>query len=347
MNFGVILTFRNPAQWRVPITQLYEEHIRQAVLAEDLGYDTVWTSEHHFFDDAWSPSILPILGAVAQRTSRIRLGTYIIILPLQHPVRVAEDAATVDILSNGRLDLGLGQGYVVSEFASLNIPRSQRASRLEEGLEIIKRCFTEENFSYQGRHYQLHDINLMPKPLQKPHPPIWVAAMAEKSVTRAARMGFHLGGSGGADLQRFYDSALQRYGRNPADYGIAQLRAVYVGETREQAWDDAEPHLYYTMTAYNRKFIEAGDLAWSDAVFSRPDIPPPGQMRHAKGLTFFQAPLAVGNPDDVAAELERYYKETRVTDLVMWMQLPGMPPEKARRSMELFAKEVMPRFKKH
>jgi alkanesulfonate monooxygenase SsuD/methylene tetrahydromethanopterin reductase-like flavin-dependent oxidoreductase (luciferase family) len=99
------------------------------------------------------------------------------------------------------------------------------------------------------------------------------------------------------------------------------------------------------MTAYDRRFKEANDLPWSEAVFSRSDVPPPGQMRKTPGLSFFQAPLAIGTPDDVARELERYQNETRVTHLVMWMQLPGMPAAKARRSMELFAKEVMPRFR--
>jgi alkanesulfonate monooxygenase SsuD/methylene tetrahydromethanopterin reductase-like flavin-dependent oxidoreductase (luciferase family) len=130
MDFGILLPFRNPSQWHQPITEVYDEHLQEAVLAEELGYDHVWTTEHHFYDDAWSPSLLPILSAIAQRTSRIRLGTFIIILPFHHPVRVAEDAATVDILSKGRLDLGVGQGYVVSEFESFGIPRSQRGGRV-------------------------------------------------------------------------------------------------------------------------------------------------------------------------------------------------------------------------
>ena len=145
---------------------------RKPCLAEELGYDHVCTTEHHFYDDAWSPSLLPILSAIAQRTRRIRLGTFIIILPFHHPVRVAEDAATVDILSKGRLDLGVGQGYVVSEFESFRIARNQRGGRVEEGVELIRRCFTEENFSFDGKYYQMKNVNLTPKPVQKPYPPI-------------------------------------------------------------------------------------------------------------------------------------------------------------------------------
>ena len=345
MDFGLLLPFRNPKQWAVPFPQLYQDHIEQAVLAEELGYDHIWTTEHHFADDAWAPSLFPILSAIAMQTSRIRLGTYIIILPLHNPVRVAEDAATVDIISDGRLDLGIGQGYWLSEFASFGIPRRERASRLEEGTEIIRRCFTEDSFSFTGTHYNLREVVLAPKPVQKPYPPIWIAAMAEKSVARVARLGYHLGGSGGADLQRMYDAGLQQHGRRPDDYHIAQLRAVYVAETRDKAWDDVEPHLHYMMSSYDRRFKEADDLPWSASVMSRPSVPPPGEMRHVRDLSFFQAPLIIGTPDAAIQEIERYRQETRVTHLVMWMQMAGLAPQRVRRSMELFAKEVMSHFR--
>ena len=345
MDFGLLLPFRNPKQWERPFPDLYREHIEQAVLAEELGYDHIWTTEHHFAEDAWSPSLLPILSAVAMKTNRIRLGTFIIVLPLHHPVRVAEDAATVDIFSNGRLDLGVGLGYWLSEFASLGISRSERVSRMVEGIEIIQRCFTEDSFSFKGKHYDLRDVALAPKPVQKPCPPIWISAMAEKSVARTARLGCHLAGSGGVDLQQMYDAALKEYGRDPDDYNIAQLRAVYVAPTREQAWDDVEQHLYYMMTTYDKRYKEADDLSWGDAVMSTPEIPLPSKMRHDKNLSFFQAPLIIGTPEDAIAEIDRYRKESRVTHLVMWMQMAGLDPNKSKRSMELFAREVMPYFR--
>ena len=346
MDFGLLLAFRNPKQWLRPFHEIYQEHIEQAVYAEILGYDTIWTTEHHFAEDGWSPSLLPILSAIAARTARIRLGTFIIVLPFHHPVRVAEDAATIDIISNGRLDLGVGQGYWLSEFASFGISRKQRASRLIEGVEIIHKCFTEKSFSYQGKYWQLERIELSPRPLQKPCPPIWVAAMAENSVRRAARLGYHLAGSGGADLQQFYDDELVKLGKRVEDHHIAQLRAVYVAETREQAWDDCEQHLHYMMSLYDRRFKEADDMKWGSEVMSAPEVPPIGKLRHAKDISFFQAPLIVGTPDDAIAEIERYTAQTRCTHLSMWMQMAGMPAEKARKSMALFAKEVMPHFRK-
>ncbi len=128
MDIGILPEFRNPSQWAIPLERLYREGIERAVAAEQLGYDHVWTSEHHFAEDAWSPSLLPLLAAIATRTRRIRLGTFIIVLPFHAPWRVAEDAAAVDIISGGRLDLGVGPGWDVSEFTSLGVPLKQRRS---------------------------------------------------------------------------------------------------------------------------------------------------------------------------------------------------------------------------
>jgi alkanesulfonate monooxygenase SsuD/methylene tetrahydromethanopterin reductase-like flavin-dependent oxidoreductase (luciferase family) len=369
MDFGLLLAFRNPLQWRRPFADIYREHVDQAVYAEELGYDTIWTTEHHFAEDGWSSSLLPILAGIATRTTRIRLGTFIILLPFHHPVRVAEDAATVDILSNGRLDLGVGQGDWLSEFASFGISRKQRGSRFTESLNIIQKCFTQDSFSYAGEYWQLERIELSPKPVQQPGPPIWVAAMAENSVRRAARMGYHLAGSGGVDLQQCYDDELVKLGRRVADHHIAQLRAVYIAETREQAWDDCEKHLHYMMSLYDKRYFsvpslrrsrlalrymmslydkrhkKADSMKWGSAVMSAPAIPPIGELRHAKGISFFNAPLIVGTPEDAIAELERYTAETRCTHLSLWMQMAGMPAEMARKSMALFAKEVMPHFR--
>ena len=170
--------------------------------------------------------------------------------------------------------------------------------------------------------------------------------MMEKSVRRTAELGCHLAGSGGADLQQMYDAALAEFGKPIDEHRISQLRAVYVAETREEAWDDAEEHLYYMMSSYDKRYKEADDLPWAAETMSAPEVPPPGKLRHAKDLSFFQAPLIVGTPDDAIAEIERYSAETRVTDLVMWMQLAGLPAAKARRSMELFAKHVIPHFQR-
>ena len=129
MQFGLIYDFRNPKRWERPFPALYAEQLEQIAYAEQLGFDSVWITEHHFVEDGYTPSVLTMAAAIAVRTRRIRIGTWVLLLPLHHALRVAEDAATVDILSGGRLDLGMGLGYRVEEFAALGVDRRQRGRR--------------------------------------------------------------------------------------------------------------------------------------------------------------------------------------------------------------------------
>ncbi|MCS6927401.1 MAG: LLM class flavin-dependent oxidoreductase [Candidatus Binatia bacterium] len=344
MNFGLLFPFRNSATAHFPFPELYRKHLDLAEEAEDLGYDTIWLTEHHFVEDGYSPSLLPIAAAIAARTKKIRIGTFVLLLPLHNPLRVAEDAATVDIISNGRLDLGLGQGYRVDEFIGFNIPRKERGARLEEGTEVIRRAWTETRWSFEGKFYKFTNITLVPNVVQQPHPPIWLAARGPKSIARAARLGYHLMGTGGVDQQQMYDAALREYGRRPEEYCIAQFRAVFVASKREKAWDDAEAGVHHMLTCYGRWFTEAHDLP-GDTAYGI-DIPPVGQLRHSNTAQLFGEPLIIGTPDDAIRLIEDYQQRTRLTHLVMAMPLPGVDPKKIAKSMKLFAEEVIPYFRK-
>jgi alkanesulfonate monooxygenase SsuD/methylene tetrahydromethanopterin reductase-like flavin-dependent oxidoreductase (luciferase family) len=343
IDFGLLMDFRNPARWARPLREIYRDYLDEAVLAEELGYDHVWTTEHHFSEDAWSSSVLPILAAIAARTSRIRLGTCIAVLPLNNPIRIAEDVATVDLISGGRLDFGVGPGISVKEFNTFGVPRKQRKARMYEGLEILRRCFTEDQFSFKGKYYDFPDVRMTLKPVQKPFPPLWVAAVGEKSLQQAASAGYHLAGSGMVESQRIYDAALRQAGRNPDDYHIGQLRVFYLAENRDRAWDDIEEHLHYELNWHRELFLEAADATLQKEL-NLPELPPVGELR--KTGTGFFVPAIVGTPDDAIRMIEAYRSETRVTHMVMWTQLPGLDPRKARRSMELFAKYVIPQFRK-
>jgi alkanesulfonate monooxygenase SsuD/methylene tetrahydromethanopterin reductase-like flavin-dependent oxidoreductase (luciferase family) len=343
MKFGPLFPFRNPPAKAVPWSQLYRDHIQLAVDAEELGYDHVWLTEHHFVDDGYSPSLLPIGAAIAARTRRIRIGTFVLLLPLHDPLRVAEDAATVDIISDGRLDLGLGQGYRVGEFVGFGVSRKERGPRLEEGAELIRRAWTEDGLTFHGRFSRVTDVTLVPKPVQKPHPPLWIAARGPKSIDRAARLGWHLAGTGGADQQQTYDEALRRHGRRPEDHEIVQFRTVFVAETAEKAWDAAEEGAHHMWSRYGKWFAEAHDLP-GDENFGA-ELPPIGKLRHAETAALFGEPLIIGTPQDAIRMIEDYQKRTRVTHLCMAMILPGVEPEKIRTSLKLFAKEVIPHFR--
>jgi alkanesulfonate monooxygenase SsuD/methylene tetrahydromethanopterin reductase-like flavin-dependent oxidoreductase (luciferase family) len=158
----------------VPVTEIYRKHFDIAALAEDLGYGTIWLTEHHFIDDSYSPSLLPIAAAIAARTRGIRIDTFVILLPLHNALRIADAAATVDIISNGRFDLGVGQGYRIPEFIGFDIPRRERGPRLEKGAEVIRRVWTEKDVTFEGRFNKLTNVTVVPvyrdhgpKPLQR------------------------------------------------------------------------------------------------------------------------------------------------------------------------------------
>ena len=168
MNFGLLMSFRNSSRGELSYADLYRKHVDLCVEAEDLGFDTIWLTEHHFVDDGYSPSMIPLAAAIAARTKKIRIGTFVLLMPLHNPLHVAEDAATIDVLSNGRFDLGLGQGYVPREFAGFNVPREERSKRLREGVEIVRRAFTEDNFTFEGKCYSVRDVTLYPKPVSNP-----------------------------------------------------------------------------------------------------------------------------------------------------------------------------------
>jgi len=184
-RFGLIYDFRNPPQWRKPWAQFYDEILDEIVYAEQLGYDHIWITEHHFIDDGYTPSVLPIAAAVARLTTRVRIGTWVLLLPLHNAIRVAEDAATVDILSNGRLDLGVGLGYKVEEFDGFGVNRRHRASIMDESLEIITRTMAGESVTLDGRHYQVKDVKVTPPPIQQPFS-LLVAARSEPAARRDA-----------------------------------------------------------------------------------------------------------------------------------------------------------------
>ncbi|HKA52939.1 MAG TPA: LLM class flavin-dependent oxidoreductase [Candidatus Binatia bacterium] len=338
MQFGFMEDFRNPRPWRRPFPELYRALLDQIGRAEELGYDNVWLTEHHFTEDGYNPSLLPTAAAVAARTQRIRIGTFVLLLPFQHPVRVAEDATCVDILSDGRFDLGVGQGYSYKEFNALCMPREERSARLREGVELLQRVWAEEKVTLSGRFTQVKELTLSPRPVQHPHVPIWIGARAEKATRRVARMGCHLMATLGPDPAPWYVETLQECGRDPADFNIAQLRLVYVAETEDQAWEDTQAHLHSMMEFYGEILAEAKDAPGDEKIwpFTRPE-----EIRHSG---FGQAAM-IGTADQVARKLERFCQEFRCTHLIMLTQLPGMDPRKGTRALELFAREVMPSFR--
>jgi alkanesulfonate monooxygenase SsuD/methylene tetrahydromethanopterin reductase-like flavin-dependent oxidoreductase (luciferase family) len=340
MNFGLLMSFRNSSRKELSYSELYRKHVDLCVEAEDLGFDTIWLTEHHFVDDGYSPTMMPLAAAIAARTKKIRIGTFVLLMPLHNPLHVAEDAVTVDALSNGRFDLGLGQGYVPREFAGFDVNRDERSRRLREGVEIVRRLFTEERVTFEGKCYTVRDAELYPRPTQQPYPPIWIGARSRSATERAARNGYHLAGTGAHQAQ-IYRDALTAAGRNPADFHIAQLRFGFVAPKREKAWDDCEFGLQYLLTRYGNWLAEANDVP-GDEKFRQ--VPPVGELRKMDDRNAIGDGFLVGSPDDAIEQIEEIGKYA--SHLALGLALPGIEVKKIRASMKLVAEKVMPHFRR-
>jgi len=217
-----------------PLQDLYRDHLEEAVLAEEFGFDNVWASEHHFAEDAWNPSPITFLAAVAARTERIRIGIYVLLLPFHNPVRVAEDIAVLDNISLGRVDLPVGVGSAVEEFRTFGIPFNERLGRTFEALRIIERCFVGVEFSHKGKYYEFPNVRMTTSPVQKPGPPIWVASMGEQSAAWTARRGYHLAAGAGRGHAK-YEEVLVQYGHDRSRCQVASIPIrVHLAETREK-----------------------------------------------------------------------------------------------------------------
>lgn len=331
MKCGLWFDYRNPPAWRRADSDIYREVLELSQLAEALGYDSVWLSEHHFVADGYCPALLPAAAAVAAVTERVRIGTNVLLLPLHHPLRVAEDAAVVDLISNGRFQLGVAAGYRSEEFATYGISRRERASRMEEGVRVLRGAWGPEPFAFAGQHWQFPPTDVTPKPKQDPLP-LWMGASTGPALRRAARHGCHLLLAGGRSHYDLYCQELAAHGLDRANFAVASSRVCYVGESDAQAWEDVKAHLLYQQKLYRAWFGEAGDIPVSGPLPDDPDQLP----RH---LHF------IGGPDSVAEALARHFANLPVDLFIFWAGLPGLDPAKTRRSVERFAREVMPRFR--
>lgn len=341
MKLVVTMGIRNLPSNPRPLQELYRDHLEESVLAEQLGFDGVWASEHHFSEDAWNPSPIAFLAAVAARTERVRVGPYVLLLPFHNPVRVAEDFAVLDNISNGRVDLPVGVGSAGREFRTFGVPFGERLGRTFEALRIIERCFTGETFSYKGKYYEFPDVRMTTTPVQKPGPPIWVASMGEQSVAWTARRGYHLAAGAGPGHAR-YEQLLAEHGHDRSARMVASIPIrVHLADSREQAWDEAETGLHQVLDFYRNR-VDRGSATSSAGVLD--DLPGVGEFRNVPGIGHRGRPFLVGTSDEVGGALMGY-RDKQLTHLCVNFHHPGMPTNVVRRSMAMFAKELMPAIK--
>jgi alkanesulfonate monooxygenase SsuD/methylene tetrahydromethanopterin reductase-like flavin-dependent oxidoreductase (luciferase family) len=250
VHFGMIYDFRNPPQWRVPWTDFYSSVLEQvAWIDSDLLIDGVYLAEHHFVGDGGMPAVNAVVGALAARTRRLGLGANLIQLPLHHPLRIAEDALALDALSGGRYRLGVGNGYREVEFQALGVPMSQRRSRVEEAIAILRLAFAGEPFSFSGRHWEFPEIMVTPPPIRPGGPEIWLGGLVAAAVRRAGRIA---DGFLGMSVEGIHDY-LAECERNALPEPRRQACMTYwaiVTEDPERAIAEVGPHFMYQVHDY-------------------------------------------------------------------------------------------------
>jgi len=326
LNIGVCYDFRNPADSGISNQQLYAEILEQVQWLDRIGADLVWFTEHHFVDDSYLPSWVPWAGAMASVTKHVRFGTDICLMPFNHPVRLAEDLAVLDNISGGRVELGVGMGYAPHEFRGFGIPMPRRVSLMDEGIEVLQRCFTGEKFSYTGKRYQLEDVRITPGYVQPGGPPLFIAAMSKAGAERAARYGTHFLPQGPKAVCKDWASAVRDAGRNPLDHRIGIIRNVVVTDPDGELAQQVIAGERYRMKLYAKFFSEGGQaLAAPDATIPQRYI--------------------IGDVEHCVAELVGFIREYGLTDIVSAGQSPGLRPAQLTDSLEALFTKVVPRVK--
>jgi len=334
LGFGLLSAQLRPGEtdWQ----RTYDETIELTKRAEALGYASIWTTEHHFVDDGYMPSLFPVSAALAMATTRIEVGTGVLLAPLHHPLRIAEDAATVSLLSHGRFTLGLGLGWSDVEFDAFGAAMDQRGRAMSEILDILPKAWSGDVFRHTGEVFQLPELAVRPTPSAKI--PIVIGGGAEAAVRRAARKadGFF----GNAPVHRFVEQVrwvtdeLEKFGRDPADFRFLHYSILVPAASIDAGWAEAGEHIWHLTWKYR-------DMG--------PSATRPGPNRHAPPLSAdMQSKLAeraafVGPTDYIVEQLHALRDAAGVDiDFMARSYLHTLSFERQLELMEQLATEVAP-----
>jgi probable F420-dependent oxidoreductase len=325
MRFGTVHSFESLPGQAGGHAAVYEAGLDQIARSEQLGYTYVNVTEHHATDDGYCPALMPVLAAAAMRTQRLRLSTGMLILPLHNPVRIAEEAAVVDVLSGGRLTLGVAAGYRELEFTALEADYRRRGKRMRESLDVLLAAWTGEPFAYAGETISLPEITVRPTPLQRPHPPLWLGGTSDAALRRAVAYASPCFPGATTPLPEVR-AVLERYREiAAAERGIAAgcvlPRLAVVGETLAQARRVALP----AITAMFERYVMYGN--------------PPEVGEALADWALLDDYVIVGDEATVAARVHEL-RELGVTDLLLQFAIPSLDHARAAESMERFASAV-------
>ena len=328
--------------------QVYDDITEEFILGEELGFKSAWMAEHHFtrYGLGAAPNVLA--SNIVAKTSTIRIGSAVFVSPLHLPARLAEEIATLDVLSGGRIDVGFGRGAAQSEYNVANVPAEESQQRFQESITMIQGLWANRNYSFNGQHYKITDANIVPQPVQSPHPPIYIAA------TRTPATQEFVAGSGhpllvGVVLDTKDALALchtlvdlaKTKGQTMTMGQIPFFRYFYVAETEEQARTDSKPALDWNLDMIQwRRTFDTGSEVWEkmeDFRNTRTELPPSYDY-------LVENRAFIGTPDQIIAKIQAL-KDEGIDYFGCNFSFGDMPQEKVLKSMRLFAKEVMPAFK--
>jgi luciferase family oxidoreductase group 1 len=340
IKFGTFLLMQSPSAR--PSEEIYSRAIDMAQAAESLGFRNIWLAEHHFSTYGYVSRPAQLATFIAAKTTRLRVGTAVIVVPLHHPLVVAEEIATLDILAGGRVDIGLGRGYQHYEFERLGLELDTARARWEESVDIILKAFSGQPFTYDGKLFKVPETSVFPQPLQKPHPPIWVTAQSPESVEAAVHRGFNVltGGFGVpiermAEFRKLFDRAVVE-SRLPRTPEVGVQRAVYVTHSESDARAAAEEarwNMRVTLSLRNHYERVEGGRAIAVPAPKEPDVD-----------DLLDRFLIIGTPDTCIRQLKRVQHLVGISHFNCSFWFGDLEHGRVLRSMELFAREVMPAF---
>lgn len=305
---------------------------RQAKRAEDGGFDTLWAHEHHS-QQMMYPDPLMALAALASATDRVKLGTNMLLLPIHHPLRVAQAGAMVDVLSGGRLVLGVAAGYAPTDLAAFGVEPGSRRKRMEEGLTLIKRVWEEETVDFEGEHTRLEGFELFPRPVQRPRPQIYMGALADRAIRRAARFADGYVMSAGSTIEEaaerasFYRAAERELGANPQDrLPLAINRIVHVVGSRKEREEALPIFAGGFLSFYDR---------WGHDDIRRLES---DERRYEEAA---RAHFIFGEPSSCIEQIQRY-EDIGVGHIACMMSFGVRDVARCERSLDLFCDRVLP-----
>ena len=344
MDFGMFTDFHIRKGMAQAQAQAFDESFSQVQAAEEMGMDSVWLAEHHFTPERYllaSPMV--IASAIAASTSRIRIGLAVQVLPLTNPLRVAEEAATVDHISKGRFDFGIGRSGLTKYYQGYNVPYSESRGRFFESVDVIMKAWHEERFSHEGEYYSFQDVNVVPKPYQKPHPPTFVAVASADSFSLVGNMGYPIFVSGNMPVHQLlerlemYRKARQEAGHSGPDDVVLRIPA-YTAEPAEKARSEPEASALYTIQYVARELSSAAASPEFAERMQREARTPYDDLLKYR--------LMFGTPEAIVERLQKYQEQLGISGVVLEMNYGGqIPYDRVVNSIRLFTEKVIPQFK--